>query len=70
MYSPDLARKLSFELERLNVEVFRARAALSALGVVDAGRVIERRALTRQLRLGTDRFVLPEQRDARTSTDG
>lgn len=70
MYSPDLARKLSFELERLNVEVFRARAALSALGVVDAGRVIERRALTRQLRLGTDRFVLPEQRDARATTDG
>jgi hypothetical protein len=62
VYSSDLAKKLSFDLERLNVEVFRARSALSSLGVVDAGRVIERRAVTRQLRLGTERFVLPESR--------
>jgi pSer/pThr/pTyr-binding forkhead associated (FHA) protein len=65
VYSSDLAKKLSFDLERLNVEVFRARSALSSLGVVDAGRIIERRAVTRQLRLGTERFVLPE---ARTSS--
>ncbi|MBL8684313.1 MAG: FHA domain-containing protein [Myxococcales bacterium] len=62
VYSSDLAKKLSFDLERLNVEVFRARSALSALGVVDAGRIIERRAVTRQLRIGTERFVLPESR--------
>ena len=64
VYSSDLAKKLSFDLERLNVEVFRARSALSTLGVVDAGRIIERRAVTRQLRLGTERFVLPESRPA------
>jgi hypothetical protein len=62
VYSSDLARQMSFDLERLNVEVFRARSALSGLGVQDAGRVIERRALTRQLRIGTERFVLPEHR--------
>jgi hypothetical protein len=62
VYSSDLARQMSFDLERLNVEVFRARSAFSSLSVQDAGRVIERRALTRQLRIGTERFVLPEER--------
>lgn len=59
VYSSELAKKLSFDLERLNVEVFRARAALAAVGVVDASRIIERRAVTRQLRIGTERIVLP-----------
>jgi hypothetical protein len=69
VYSSDVAKKLLFDLERLNVEVFRARAAFSALGVVDAGRIIERRAITRQLRLGTDRFILPEARSYRTADE-
>ncbi|MDP3278211.1 MAG: FHA domain-containing protein [Deltaproteobacteria bacterium] len=59
VYSADLARMLRFDLERLNVEVFRARNVFSTISVIDAGRVIERRSVTRQIRLGTDRFELP-----------
>ncbi len=57
--SNELAKQLSFDLERLNLEVYRARFSLASLGVADASRIIERRAVTRQLRIGTERIVLP-----------
>jgi hypothetical protein len=56
LYSADLATMLGYGAEHLNVEIFRARALLSKLGVVDAGQLIERRASSRQLRLGVARL--------------
>ena len=40
---------------RLNVDVFRVRRQLAALGIHGAAGIIERRPGSGQLRLGTDR---------------
>jgi hypothetical protein len=68
MSTAELGARLTFDTERLNVEVFRARAALAALGVVDASRIIERRVVTRQLRIGTDRLIVPAVPEAVPTT--
>jgi hypothetical protein len=41
---------------QLNLDVFRIRQQFAAAGVADAGKIIERRPRTRQLRLGTGRI--------------
>ncbi len=56
LYSSDLADMLGYTAERLNVEIFRARALLAKLGVPDAGQLIERRVSSRQLRIGVSRL--------------
>ena len=58
LYSSDLADMLDYTAERLNVEIFRARALFAKVGVVDAGQLIERRASSRQLRLGVSRLLV------------
>jgi hypothetical protein len=52
MYASELAEMLQYSPERLNIEIFRVRALFAKLGIVDATRLIERRASTRQLRIG------------------
>ncbi|MFW6089218.1 MAG: FHA domain-containing protein [Gemmatimonadota bacterium] len=47
-----LSKALNIAPERLNVQIFRARRAVAEHGVIDAARIIERRAHTRQLRFG------------------
>jgi hypothetical protein len=50
-----LCRMLKIDMNRLNVDVFRARRQLARLGVHGAAGIILRRTNTGQLRLGTDR---------------
>ena len=59
--SAELARMLAVAPERLNIEVFRARRALSAVGMIDAARIVERRPTSRQLRIGTGRIELGDR---------
>jgi hypothetical protein len=47
---------LQYTAERLNLEIFRARALLAKLGFADSTHLIERRAGTRQLRIGIARL--------------
>ena len=56
LHAGDLADMLGFTAERLNIEIFRARALLAKAGVIDAARLIERRPLSRQLRIGVGRL--------------
>ncbi|MFT4623311.1 MAG: hypothetical protein ACI8PZ_001967 [Myxococcota bacterium] len=58
VYADDLARMLGLEQLHVNVQIFRARDAISKLDVVDAPALIERRRATRQLRLGTGRVSI------------
>lgn len=51
----ELCRMLATDPSTLNVDVFRARRQLAALGVSGAAGLIARRPGTGQLRLGTDR---------------
>jgi hypothetical protein len=50
--------------QQVNLDVFRTRKQLAKLGVVDAATIVERRPLTRQLRIGTSRIAIEgEERD-------
>lgn len=48
----DLCKKLNVDLGRLNVDIFRARKQLAAVGVEGAARLVERRPGTREIRIG------------------
>jgi hypothetical protein len=52
LYASDLADMLQYTAERLNVEIFRARSLFAKLGVQDFAHLVERRATSRQLRIG------------------
>lgn len=58
LYAADLARMLQYTPERLNLEIFRARALFAKLGFADSSELIERRPASRQLRIGIDRLDL------------
>lgn len=56
-YGDELAERLGMTTETLKVQVYRARRQLR--GVIDPpDAVIERRAVTQQIRFGTDRIVV------------
>jgi hypothetical protein len=50
----DLAMKLDTTPETMKVHVYRARKQLKELGVIGGGGVVERRAVTNQIRFGSD----------------
>jgi len=52
VYQDELTRLLRMDDNHLNISVHRARAQLSRLGVHDAASLVERRAGSRQLRIG------------------
>jgi FHA domain len=54
LYIDDVLSMLKIDLRHLNTNVFRVRQHLAKTGVLDVGALIERRATTRQIRLGTD----------------
>lgn len=56
LYATDLADMLQYTAERLNLEIFRARALLAKLGIAESTQLIERRPGTRQLRIGIARL--------------
>ena len=48
----ELSKKLDMDVNRMNVEIFRARKQLAALGVQGAARLVERRPGTHEIRIG------------------
>jgi hypothetical protein len=56
IYASHLADMLQYTPERLNVEIFRARALFAKLGFGDPASLVERRAVNRQLRIGVMRL--------------
>jgi hypothetical protein len=54
----DLAHDPSMAPSRVSVHVFRLRKLLASGGVADAASIVERRASTRQLRVGTGRIAI------------
>ena len=54
----ELSQMLRTDMYQLNVLVHRARRQFSKLNMVDAGQLIERRRLTRQLRLGIENLEI------------
>ena len=57
-YADELARRLGITPEVLKVYVYRARQQLVSVGVIGAPALVERRAATNQIRLGTDRVQI------------
>jgi hypothetical protein len=53
MYLEELCRSVALDRERLNIDVYRLRRQFAELGLLDPANIIERRAKTRQLRIGT-----------------
>lgn len=54
LYAEDLCAAVGIDPERLNVEIYRCRKLLAELGVAGAAGLFERRAHTRQVRLGIE----------------
>ncbi|HJL14685.1 MAG TPA: FHA domain-containing protein [Sandaracinaceae bacterium LLY-WYZ-13_1] len=56
IHADDLARQLGISKPKLNLDVCRARQQLAELGIGGAGRLIQRRRTSHQLRLGISRL--------------
>lgn len=56
LYTDGVIAMLKSDSQRLCVDIFRARQQLANASVLNAGAIVERRATTRQIRLGTDRI--------------
>lgn len=52
IYADELARKLASTKPKINLDICRARQQLAAAGIVGAGRIIERRPGSQQMRIG------------------
>lgn len=60
IYLEDLAHDATMAPPQLNIDVFRIRKQFAAIGVIDAGNIIERRPRTRQLRIGTAHLLVTQ----------
>jgi hypothetical protein len=58
MYKEDLADALKMSAPQVDGEVFRIRQHFAQHGVAEAASVIERRARTRQLRIGIGKLMI------------
>lgn len=58
VYSDELAGMMGADLQKVNVDVYRLRQQLAALGVAEASRIVERRPTSHQVRLGMPRIVI------------
>jgi len=58
IYFDELSTQLAMDEPHLNVAVFRGRRQLAQAGILGAAGIIERRRLTRELRLGVGRLEL------------
>jgi hypothetical protein len=54
IYQDELVEMLDCSPNRLHTDIYRARRQLAALGIAGAAAVVERRATTKQLRLGIE----------------
>jgi len=60
VYQDELCERLRVDAARLNVDVYRIRKQFAHLELLDPATVIERRARTKQLRLGVKRFAIEQ----------
>jgi hypothetical protein len=58
VYQDELCDSLRLDLARLNVDVYRIRKQFAQIELLDPASVIERRARTKQLRLGVKQFLV------------
>jgi hypothetical protein len=58
IYLEDLAHDRTMVPPQLNIDVFRIRKQLEAIGVIDPANMIERRPRTKQIRVGVSRFSI------------
>ncbi len=58
IYLDELAAQLAMDEPHLNVAVFRSRRQLAQIGILGAVGIIERRRLTREIRLGVARVAI------------
>lgn len=63
LYVDDLLQMLKLELNHLNVRLFRARQHLARAGGLDVAALVERRATTRQIRVGIAVEIVPSRSD-------
>lgn len=59
-FADEIAHALGLDQQNLNVQVYRARSDIEKLGFQDSSSIIERRTMTRQMRIGfaSDRLVV------------
>jgi len=58
VYSDELATMMGADPQKVNLDVHRLRQQLASLGVLDAGRIVERRATSHQIRLGVAKIEI------------
>jgi hypothetical protein len=58
IYQDELCERLRVDTTRLNVDVYRIRKQFAQLDLLDPATIVERRARTKQLRLGVKRFEI------------
>ena len=61
VHREDLCRELGVGTERLRLDVYRIRKDLAAADIQGAGNIVERRAVTGQMRLGIKHVTLEEK---------
>jgi hypothetical protein len=54
----DFAHDPTTSPTRINLDVFRIRRQFASAGVIGASRIVERRRLTKQLRIGTEHITI------------
>lgn len=65
VHQDELLRLLRSDSNRLHIDVYRIRRQLAEAGIADAAQIVERRAGTRQLRIGVPRLeIIPLTRNA------
>lgn len=57
VYQDDLLRDLKVTPGQLNLDIFRIRKQFGALDVVDSASIVQRRPLTKQIRIGTGHIL-------------
>jgi hypothetical protein len=62
LHAEDAARQLGEDISQVNLYSHRARQVLGRMGVADASRLVERRSMTRQLRIGIARLEIESRR--------
>jgi hypothetical protein len=60
VYQDDLCDRLRVDTARLNVDVYRIRKQFANLELLDPANIVERRARTKQLRLGVKNFKISQ----------
>jgi hypothetical protein len=58
LHTDELCRRVAGDISKVNVDVFRARQQLDQLGVIESHRIVERRPITRQARIGTSSVAI------------